>query len=66
MNIESRSTREKIEIDQIEAKLRSQGYRQVPVASKLNPGEYYKNEWKGIANSFEGQSTYHIEWCKKD
>jgi len=66
MKTESHTTRNKEEIDQIEADLKRNGYRQVSVTEKLQPGEYYRNKWTGTSKSFEGQLNYHIEWCRRE
>ena len=64
MNTESHSSTRPADIDQIEAKLKAQGYRRVPERQKLQPREYCRNEWTGTAKSFEGPRNYQIEWCK--
>lgn len=66
MNISERTSSNKAEIDEIETRLKTQGYKQVAATQKLKPYEYYRNEFSGTAKSFEGSLNYHIEWCKPE
>lgn len=64
MNTESRVSTNKAEIDRIETELKANGYRQVLRGTKLQPYQYFRNEWTGTASSFEGLRNYQIKWCK--
>lgn len=66
MKIESHVSLKKSDIDTKEAQLIAEGYRMVGASSKLQPYQYFRNEWSGTADSFEGPKNFQIKWCKPE
>lgn len=62
--IQTRSFTTRAQIQQVEAELVKQGYREVQVRSpkSLQRGEYFKSQATGSHTSFEGPGVFEITW----
>jgi hypothetical protein len=63
----SHTSTDKVEIDKVEEKLKSKGYRLCPPGTKVKIGTYFRTQ-SSHSNpcKFEGPPSYSIEWGEED